>query len=124
MFTKLEQRSWIKIEVAQGRSSQECFQRLLEAYGNAAVPYRTVARCIKAFREGRDAVQGNLRTGRLHVKNNTVQLLASLLDADRRCTARELAAEVGVCHKTVLQSLHCILGYHKIAARWITHEIS
>ena len=29
------------------------------------------------------------------------QLLASLLDAGRRYTARELAAEVGVCHKTV-----------------------
>ena len=35
-----------------------------------------------------------------------------------------LAAEVGVCHKTVLHILNCILGSRKLAARWITHEIS
>ncbi|KAJ4431732.1 hypothetical protein ANN_20334 [Periplaneta americana] len=52
MFTKLEQRSWIKIEVARGRSAQECFQGLREACGDAALPYRTVARWVKAFREG------------------------------------------------------------------------
>ena len=69
------------------------------------------ARWIKAFREGRDTVQDNLRTGRPHVENNTVHLLASLLRADRRCTARELAADVGVSHKTVLHILREILGY-------------
>ncbi|KAJ4430148.1 hypothetical protein ANN_22358 [Periplaneta americana] len=94
-FTKLEQRSWIKIEVTRGRSAQECFQGLREACADAALPYRTVAQWVKTFREGRHAVQDNLRTGRSRVDDNIVQLLASLLDADRRWTARELAAEVG-----------------------------
>ncbi|KAJ4437779.1 hypothetical protein ANN_13717 [Periplaneta americana] len=53
-FTKLEQRSWIKIEVTRGHSAQEYFQGLHEAYADAALPYRTVARWVKAFREGRD----------------------------------------------------------------------
>ena len=44
MFTKLGQRSWINIEVARDRSTQECFQGLREACGDAALPYRTVAR--------------------------------------------------------------------------------
>ena len=80
MFTKPEQRSWIKIEVARGCSTQECFQRLREACGDADLLYRTVAQRNSAFREGRDAVQNNLRTGRPLVENNTVQLLASLLE--------------------------------------------
>ena len=42
------------------------------------------------------------------MKNNAVQLLASLLDADRRWAAHELTAEVGVYHKIVL---HDILGH-------------
>ena len=79
MFTKLERCSWIKIEVAQGRSTQECFQGLSEACGDAALPYRIMARWVKVFWEGRDAIQDNLHTGRPHVENNTVQLLASLL---------------------------------------------
>ena len=97
MFTKLEQRSWIKIEVTRRRSTQECFQGLREACDDEVLPYHTVARLVEAFWEGRNAIQDNLHTGRPHVDNNTVQLLASLLDADRRWTARELAAEVGVC---------------------------
>ena len=50
------------------------------------------------------------------MENNTVQLLASLLDADRQWTMRELAVEVGVCDKTVLHILHNIQNYHKLAA--------
>ena len=34
MFTKLEQHSWIKIEVARDHSTQECFQGLREACGD------------------------------------------------------------------------------------------
>ena len=36
MFTKLEQRSWIKIEVARIRSTQECSQGLREALDGTA----------------------------------------------------------------------------------------
>ncbi|PNF24658.1 hypothetical protein B7P43_G18050 [Cryptotermes secundus] len=97
---------------------------LREACGDAALPYRTVARWVKLFCEGRDAIQDSHRSGRPHVDNHTIQLLASLLDVDRQWTALELAAEVGVCHKTVLHSLHDILGYCKIAARWVLHTLS
>ena len=71
-----------------------------------------------------DAIQDNLHTGWIQVENHTVQLLASLLDADRRWTVRELAAEVGVCYKTVLHIVHGILSYCKLAVSWILHEIS
>ena len=46
---------------------------------------------VKAFWEGRDAVQDNLRTGRPHVENNTDQLIASLLGSGHQWTAHELA---------------------------------
>ena len=58
------------------------------------------------------------------MENNAVQLLAFLLDAHRRWTARDLAAEVGVCQKTVFHILYDILCYRKLARRWIHHEIS
>ena len=89
------------------------FLGLRETCGDAALSYRTVARWVKAFREDRDNIHDNLHTGKIRVVN-TVQLLASLLDADRRWTARELAAEVGVCHKTVLHILQDILGHSKL----------
>ena len=53
-----------------------------------------------------------------------VQLLVFLLDANCCRTARELAADVEVCHKTMLHILHDILGYCKLTAHWIPYEIS
>ena len=52
------------------------------------------------------------------------KLLVSLLDSHRRWTARELAAEVGVCQKILLHIRHDILVYRKLEARSIPHEIS
>jgi hypothetical protein len=49
MFTKEDQRSWIKTEVARGCSAQTCLQGLRS---DAALPYRTVARCVKGGTQG------------------------------------------------------------------------
>jgi len=77
---------------------------------------------IVPLREGLHSGQPSFRTP--NVDNHTFELLASLLDVERRWTARELAAEVGVCHKTVLHILQNILGYRKIAAHWVPHTLS
>ena len=60
-----------KIELARGRSTQECFQGLCEVCGDAALSYRTVARWDKSVREGRNANQDNLHKRRPHVENIT-----------------------------------------------------
>jgi len=62
MFSKREQRSWIKIECARGRTARQCHQGLQEACGQSALPYRTVARWVKAFNEGRQAADRSIRT--------------------------------------------------------------
>ena len=121
MFTKLEQHSWIKI-VAQGRSTQECLQGLLEACGDSALPYCTVARWVKAFRGGRYPIQDNLLTGQHHMENNS-SIPYFLLHADCRWTACELTAEARVCHKTA-KHLQDIPVNSKLVACWISHEIS
>ena len=81
MFTKLQQRSWIKIELPRDLSTQECFRDCVKrchiTHGTLVIPFND-----------------NLRTGRPHAENKTVQLLGSLLDADRQWIARELAAEI------------------------------
>ncbi|XP_068082593.1 tyrosine-protein phosphatase non-receptor type 9-like [Anabrus simplex] len=58
-----EQRSWIKIECARGRTSRQCHQGLQEACGKSALPYRTVARCVKPFNDGRQTVADIHQTG-------------------------------------------------------------
>ena len=49
MFTKLEQRSWIKIEVARGHSTQEYFQGLREAL-HGIEPHLSSWQCKESYR--------------------------------------------------------------------------
>ena len=49
MFTKLEQRSWLKLKQA-GAKQQKSYRGLEEVCGTAALPYRTVARWVQTFR--------------------------------------------------------------------------
>ena len=49
MFTKLEQRSWLKLKQT-GAKQQKSYRGLEEACGTAALPYRTAARWVQAFR--------------------------------------------------------------------------
>ena len=75
MFSKLEQRSWIKIEVARGKNARECHYGLREACGDDALPYRTVARWVATFRAGRDSVQQHPGGGRPGVENRVIELI-------------------------------------------------
>ena len=48
MFTILEQRLWIKIEVARGHSTQECFQELREVLGGIQ-PHYSSRKCQESY---------------------------------------------------------------------------
>ena len=94
MFSKQEQRSWIKIECARGHTARQCHQGLQEDCGESALLYRTVARWVKAFNEGRQNVADMRWPGRPSVSEE-VCALSALLDSDRRHTICELARETG-----------------------------
>ncbi|PNF41892.1 hypothetical protein B7P43_G15542 [Cryptotermes secundus] len=118
MFSKQEQRSSIKIECARGRTARQCHQGLQEACGEFALPYRTVARWVKAFNEGRQNVADMRRQGRPSISEEEMYALSALVESDRRHTIRELARETGLAHTTVLHILKERLGMRKIASRW------
>ncbi|PNF44127.1 hypothetical protein B7P43_G03184 [Cryptotermes secundus] len=82
MFSKQKQRSWIKIECTRGRTARQCHQGLQQACGESALPYRTVARWVKAFNEGRQNVADTRRPGRPSVSEE-VYALSALLESDR-----------------------------------------
>ncbi|KAG8238244.1 hypothetical protein J437_LFUL018307 [Ladona fulva] len=120
MFSKQEQQSWIKIECARGHTARQCHQGLQEACGESPLPYRTVARWVKAFNEGRQTVADMHQAGRPRVSEEEVHTVATLVDIDRSQTIRELAHETGLAHKTVLCILKERLGMRKTASGW-TH---
>ncbi|GFW93534.1 uncharacterized protein TNCV_47371 [Trichonephila clavipes] len=63
--TRVEQLAYIKIAILQERNAMECHSELVEALGrNNALPYRTVARWIGKFQQGRVSTSNEQRLGR------------------------------------------------------------
>ena len=54
MILKEYQRSWLQIECTRGHNGIQCYEGLQEACSERALPYHTVARCVKAFKEDND----------------------------------------------------------------------
>ena len=85
IFTKLKQRSCIKIELKKVVVHKNIFTDCVKHV--AMQRYHTPQWYDGLKRFEMDGLPFRTTS---HVKNNTVQLLASLLNADRRCTTREL----------------------------------
>ncbi|PNF37863.1 hypothetical protein B7P43_G07421 [Cryptotermes secundus] len=124
MFSKQEQRSWIKFECAKGRTARQYHQGLQGACGESALPYTTVASWVQAFNVGRQNVADTRRPGCPSVSEEEVYALSALLESDRRHTVRELAREAGLAYTTVLHILKERLGMRKIASRWVPHDLT
>ena len=82
----------------------------MEACGDAALPYRTVARWVRAFYEGHNNVEHMARPGRPRVSEEDVEVVPALLDTNRRLTVRELTLEIGLSHVTVFRIVKKRLG--------------
>ena len=72
-----EKRMWIKIQCARGRTAKQCHQGLREAGVAAAIPFRTVARWVAAFRDGREHVKHMPQSGHPSVNNENVSRVGS-----------------------------------------------
>ncbi|KAJ8879411.1 hypothetical protein PR048_020019 [Dryococelus australis] len=64
--TRVEQRSYIKIAVLCGRTARECHRELVEAVGNYALPYWTVARLVSRCKRADKVNVNNVRVCSVH----------------------------------------------------------
>ena len=86
------------------------------------VQLHTIA--IVPWREGFHSEQPSFRTTPCWQPHNWASFFFAGCRTSMDCTGVTVAAEEGVCHKTVLHILHDILGYRKIAAHWVSHTLS
>ena len=63
-ISRSDQRSYIKIETLRGKTPTEIHNALHEVCGDSVVDRSTVSRWASRFREGRESVQDNPRSGR------------------------------------------------------------
>ena len=83
--TQVEQHAYIKIAVRRGRNAMECHSELVEALGNNALPYHTVARWVQTFQQGRMPTGDAQHSGRpVSVQTDMARaVIEQLMEDDR-----------------------------------------
>lgn len=118
---KFEHRCVIKFLTAEGSTPTEIFNRIKNIYQAQAPSYSTVKKWAAEFKRGRSSIDDDPRSGRpaTSVNPKNIEAVRGLVEADRRIKTREIAAELGIDKKQVIEILHEQLHLSKLSARWI-----
>jgi len=96
MQENIEQRYNIKFCVKLNKSATEKFASLTEAYGDATLLRTMVFKWHKAFKEGRENVEDDPRSGRPNSSTNdqNLEVVRAVMAKDRRLSVRMIAEEM------------------------------
>jgi len=98
MQENIEQWYAIKFCVKLNKSATETFASLTEAYGDSTLSRTMVFKCHKAFKDGRENVEDDPRSGRTISSTNdqNVKVVRAVMAKDRRMSVRMIAEETGL----------------------------
>lgn len=118
---KNEIRAVIKYLCLKKMSTKDIHSDLVEALGDSAPPYSTVARWAKEFKLGRTSTEDEHREGRPSTSSteDNVKKVEDVVLADRRVTIRHVAEVTGISYGSVQRILVNELHMKKVSARWV-----
>ena len=104
----------------------DIYAELGVAEGSNALSKRTIERWVKAFSNGKTAVEDEPRPGRPR-EATTLQNIAKvkkLVTEDPHATTKELAGLVGISQGVITNILTKELGMVKMCAKWVPHVLT
>ena len=116
-----EQSVCIKFCVKLGRNGAETYEMLRTAFVEQCLSRARIFEWHKRFKEGRDSVDDNPRSGR-PTTSKTDDCLArvrELIQANQRLTIRDLSDEVGGSYETCQAMLTQDLKMRRVAAKFV-----
>lgn len=118
----LEQRISIKFCVKLNKSASETHHLLKEAYGSEVMSRARVFDWHKRFKEGREDVRDDARSGRpvTHRTDENIQKVKDLVCSNRQLTVRMMAEELNLNKETVRLILKENLNMRKVSATVIS----
>ena len=122
----LEARYAIKFCVKLGKSAAETSEMLTTAYGPSFMSQATIYRWHRRFREGREQVRDDDRSGRER-DVRTPELIDQIelfLNEDRHASLRAIATHFEVGEATVHRVVHEDLNMRKVSAKFVPKVLS
>ena len=119
-------RYYIRIRTILGINPKTIHEELATALGPKAPSYPTVAEWAKRFREGREDVNDDPRSGRpvSEMTDENIELVRQVIDNDPHSTYDEIIADTSLSRGTIERIIHDHLKLKKLASRWIPHELT
>jgi len=122
----MEQRLAITFYFKAGKSATQTLKMVNAAYGDQALYRSNVFRWYGRFRDGREDIEGDPRSGRpTECRNdNNVEKISHLLLQNRHLSLRMLANEVNIGKDTVRKTVVEDLRKWKICSRFVPHSLT
>ena len=116
-----EQRTNMKFLVQLGKTPSEALGMLQKVYGDDTMSRSRVFVWCKRFKEGREDVEDDPRSGRPSTSRNeaNVERVKQMVRGDRRLTVRQIADELGMNHNSVWKIITEDLGMQKVCAKMV-----
>ena len=123
---KSELRFYIYMRFKLGESATQIHNDLCTVITSEAPSYRTVADWMQKFRDGREELHDEPRSGRPVSATDAahVQLVRAKVEEDHHIAVFAISEEVGISTERVRHILHHELNMRKICARWIPHRLT
>lgn len=118
----------IKFLAKLGKNGREIFECLQEVYGDNSLKEPTVNKWLKRFREGREDVKDDQRSGRPSTSSSeeNVERIRGCVLKDRRLTVRMIAEELSIpktiVHEILTEKLEMKKWCAKIVPKLLTPE--
>ena len=120
-----EQRAYIKFRSLLKDSNRNIHNYLVEVCGDQALAHSTVRRWAQLFREGRDSMEDEPRTGR--PKSSTgdlsIELVGEFLQSDYCCSIEEISKYTEISTGSIYRILKEVLGVSRVCTRWVAYSL-
>lgn len=118
---KIEARTNIKFMMKLGWKNGEIIEALRKVYGDSAPKKSAVYKWITRFKEGREDVEDEARSGRpsTSICEEKINLVRALIEENRPLTAKAIANTIDISIGSAYKILTEKLKLSKLSARWV-----
>lgn len=120
-MSEIEQRYALKFLVKLGKTHTDAMHLLQQAYADGALKKSAVFKWHQRFRDGRESVEDDDRSGRPSTSTNpdSTDAVQLQIQQNPRLSIGKMAAIVGISYGSVQTILTENLGMSRVCARWV-----
>lgn len=119
-------RFYVKTRWILGESATQISNDLTTAYGDLAPSYNFIAKWIRLFKDGRENIKDDPRSGRpiTTLTEDNIELVREIIDDNPYATYVEIEVQTSLSPPTIYSIIHEHLGLRKVASRYVPHNLT